>query len=113
MIFLEKRARECGGHCDTGGCRKCFEMCATASERYVLKPYPGRATLIRAAEKSLRSADDPHAAWLGLVGTLEICQIPGDHYDMLVPPQVDLLADCLKTCIDKARSESFATLKTF
>jgi amino acid adenylation domain-containing protein len=77
-----------------------------AAGRYVLRPYPGKATLIRAEEKSLRSSADPLAAWHGLVASLEIHEIPGDHYDILVDPQVNRLAQCLKSCIDRAPSGS-------
>jgi aspartate racemase len=74
-----------------------------AADRYVLRPYAGKATLVRAIEQSLRSAShDPHAAWKSLVGTLEIHDVPGNHYEILVEPQVELLAECLKTCIDQA-----------
>jgi len=76
-----------------------------AASRYQLHPYAGRATLIRASEKSLRSSEDPHDAWNGLIGSLDVHEIPGDHYDILVEPGVNYLAECLKTCIDKARSE--------
>ncbi|HSY64208.1 MAG TPA: amino acid adenylation domain-containing protein [Terriglobales bacterium] len=74
-----------------------------AADRYVLRPYAGVLTLIRASEKSLRSLDDPHAAWPRLVGGLEIHEMQGDHYEMLLPPQVDRLAECLKGCINKSR----------
>ncbi|HWY54553.1 MAG TPA: amino acid adenylation domain-containing protein [Terriglobales bacterium] len=79
---------------------------ATAADRYELKPYAGKAALIRAAEKSLRSSEDPLAAWNGLISSLDIHEIPGDHYDMLVEPQVNTLAECLKNCIDQAGMES-------
>ena len=86
----------------------------TAADNYVLKPYEGKATLIRATEISLRSVDDPHAAWSHLVGRLEIRDIVSDHYGILVEPQVRQLAETLKDCIDQARSaceQSRATLK--
>ncbi|MGA8489219.1 MAG: amino acid adenylation domain-containing protein [Terriglobales bacterium] len=76
-----------------------------AADHYILKPYNGKATLLRATEVSLRSMDDPHAAWSGLVGSLEIRDIPSDHYGILVEPQVGQLAQTLKDCIDQARSE--------
>jgi len=79
---------------------------AAAADRYKLRPYSGRTVLIRAAEKSLRSSEDPLAAWSGLVSGLDIHEMPGDHYDMLVEPQVGLLAKCLQGCIDKARSQA-------
>jgi len=78
---------------------------AGAAERYTLRPYAGKATLIRAGEKSLRSSGDPHAAWPGLVGELEVHEIPGDHYEMLIVPQVEHLAECLKSCINQSLQE--------
>lgn len=78
---------------------------AGAADRYVPQHYAGRVTLIRAAEILLRSSEGPHAAWAGLVDSLDVHQIPGDHYDMLVEPQVKGLAEYLKSCIDKARLE--------
>jgi amino acid adenylation domain-containing protein len=85
----------------------------TAADKYVLRRYPGKATLIRAEEKSLRSSEDPLAAWYGLVAGLDVHEIPGDHYDILVDPQVERLAECLKSCIDGVRSrpEHAATLQ--
>jgi len=77
-----------------------------AADHYVLRPYAGNATLIRAAEKSLRSSEDPLAAWHGLVAALEVHEIPGDHYEILVDPQVNSLAARLKACIDGARAGS-------
>jgi thioesterase domain-containing protein len=86
----------------------------TAADHYLLKPYQGKATLMRATEISLRSADDPHAAWTNLVGSLEIRDILSDHYGILVEPQVRQLGQTLKDCIDQARSgfeEPIATLQ--
>ena len=71
-----------------------------ASAQYVLQPYGGRVTLFRAEEFSLRSVDDPHAAWNELTpGGLDVHEIAGGHGDILVPPQVAELADKLKSCI--------------
>jgi thioesterase domain-containing protein len=76
-----------------------------AADHYVLKPYQGKATLMRATEISLRSVDDPHAAWSHLVGSLEVRDIVSDHYGILVEPQVRQLAQTLKDCIDQARCQ--------
>lgn len=75
-----------------------------AHNNYVLRPYEGRATLLRAEKKSLRGSRDPHAAWQGLVANLEIHEIPGDHFDILVQPQVNRLAERLKACVNQSRS---------
>ena len=78
---------------------------AAAADKYTLQPFAGKATLIRAAEKPLRGTADPHAAWYGLIDKLEVHEIPGDHFDILVQPQVRVLASCLKSCVDAAAAE--------
>ena len=75
-----------------------------AATRYVLRPYPGKATLVRAAEKSLRSSADPHRAWGSLVDRLEVHEIASDHYDILIEPRVRDLAEYLKHGIQRAQS---------
>ena len=75
-----------------------------AHNNYVLRPYDGRAVLLRAEKKSLRGSKDPHAAWHGLVANLAIHEIPGNHFDILVQPQVNRLADRLKACVNQSRS---------
>jgi amino acid adenylation domain-containing protein len=76
-----------------------------AHNSYVLRPYEGRTTLLRAGKKSLRDSKDPHAAWNDLIANLEIYEIPGDHFDILVQPHVNRLAECLKSCVDQGRSD--------
>jgi len=76
-----------------------------AASRYILRPYPGKVTLIRATEKPLEGATDSHSAWKTLAGSLVVHEIASDHYDILLEPQVAHLAESLKTWIDQARSE--------
>jgi len=78
-------------------------MNRAAADHYILRAWPGKATLVRATEQSLRSSFEPHAAWTGLLDNLEVHEIPGDHNGILRAPQVEKLAECLKICIDKAR----------
>jgi len=78
-----------------------------AAEQYALKPYDGKITLFRATEKSLRAASNPYAAWKNLaLGGLEFQDISGDHYGVLVEPQVATFAERLKGCIDEAARTS-------
>ncbi len=72
---------------------------AHAAELYRLRPYRGKATLLRAGD-TWRASDDPYAAWGELVATLETIKIPGTHMDILREPQVKDVAECLKSCID-------------
>lgn len=83
--------------------REVFQTNSRALNRYALQPYSGNATLFRASEQSLRSGDDPYAAWFQLVkGGVEIQEIPGSHNGILVEPEVGFLAERLKYSIDAA-----------
>lgn len=75
-----------------------------AASKYVLQPYPGKVTLVRATEKPLESSFDPHARWKGLAGSLVVHEIASDHYDILLEPQVRQLSDRLKDWISVAKS---------
>ena len=72
---------------------------ARAAEQYRLRPYGGKATLLRAGD-TWRASEDPRAGWGELVGELETIEIPGAHFDILREPHVSQLAECLKGCID-------------
>ncbi len=74
---------------------------ARAVEQYRLQPYSGKAVLLRAGD-SWRVSEDPYGKWAQLVGTLETFEIGGAHMDILREPQVGLLAERLKACIDGA-----------
>src|SRR5208337_2029496 len=68
-----------------------------AGDRCVLRPYRGKVVLFRASEASDKSYESLYSAWTSLaVGGLEVQQIVGHHGDILVRPQVDLLAAKLK-----------------
>jgi amino acid adenylation domain-containing protein len=76
-----------------------------AASKYVLQPYPGKVTLVRATEKPLEGSFDPHALWKDLAGSLVVHEIASDHYDILLEPQVQKLSDRLKSWIGAAKSE--------
>jgi amino acid adenylation domain-containing protein len=75
---------------------------ARAAEQYRLRPYSGKATLLRAGD-TWRVSEDPRAGWGELVGALETIEIPGGHMDILREPHVSRVAESLKGCIDGAR----------
>jgi amino acid adenylation domain-containing protein len=76
-----------------------------AAAKYVLQPYPGKVTLVRATEKPLEGSFDPHALWKDLAGNLVVHEIASDHYDILLEPQVGKLSDRIKGWIGEAKSE--------
>jgi thioesterase domain-containing protein len=74
-----------------------------ARRNYVPGPYRGRVTLFRAAVRW--SADSParDMGWERLaLGGVEIREVPGNHVNMMLWPQVALLAEQLRECIDRA-----------
>ena len=76
-----------------------------AASKYVLQPYPGKVTLVRATEKPLEGSFDPHALWKDLAGSLVVHEIASDHYDILLEPRVQQLSDRLRDWIGTAKSE--------
>jgi thioesterase domain-containing protein len=74
-----------------------------ANKQYVAKPYGGKVTLFRAGLRSAADAGSQDMGWGRLArGGVEIREVPGDHVNMLLRPQVGLLAEQLRDCIGKA-----------
>lgn len=76
---------------------------AHAAEQYVLRPYPGKITLLRADDR-WNVSEDSYVRWFQLVREVETIKIPSTHMDFLREPQVSQIAECLKGCIDRAAS---------
>jgi amino acid adenylation domain-containing protein len=72
-----------------------------AVRAYRPRVYGGRLTFFQAAD---RPGDwDPQAAWGGLVtGGIEVQAVPGGHVDMLRRPHVQVLAQRLSRCLERA-----------
>jgi acyl transferase domain-containing protein/thioesterase domain-containing protein/acyl carrier protein len=69
---------------------------------YKPQVYPGQVTLFR-PQKFFFGADDPQFGWDGLAKEgLDVYELPVNPRGMLVEPFVQLLADKLKTCIQKS-----------
>jgi aspartate racemase len=74
-----------------------------AAREYEPRPYPGRITLFLATESAADIVDDTRLAWRELaIGGAEVYMFPGAHTDMFWEPQVQVLAEQLKACMDKA-----------
>jgi aspartate racemase len=69
--------------------------------------YPEQVTLFRAIENI--GFIDPDLGWSELApGGLEIHDVPGDSFSMLQEPQVQVLAEKLKACIDRVQADDLA-----
>ncbi len=80
-----------------------------ASRNYVPQVYPGRVTLFRSRDQiiDVSSYRDPQLGWGELAaGGLECHEVPGTHLGMLEEPHVQVLAEKLKDCLDKAQAET-------
>ena len=81
-----------------------------ALSQYVPQVYPGRVTLFRTRKGVVTWHHDPKFGWGELAaGGLEIHDIPGWHFDIagwhtnfLREPDVQVLAEKLRACLDKA-----------
>jgi len=76
---------------------------------YTPKTYSGRVNLFKAMDSRsfTYKIDPPEVGWQKFVtGELEIHEIPGTHLGILEEPNVQLLAEKLTACIDKALGDA-------
>ena len=78
-----------------------------AYNEYVPKPFPGHVSFFISekqwARKPYRFLPDSPAGWQNLaLGGLKLNLIPGDHRTMMEEPLVEVMAEKLKACLDKA-----------
>ena len=70
---------------------------------YTLKPFPGKITLVRVADRGwevLGRRDDPMLGWGSLaLGGVEVIDLPTGHFDMLFEPYVETFAEKLKAIL--------------
>jgi hypothetical protein len=70
-----------------------------ARRHYALKPYPGRVIFF-----TVHQGPDRSAPWRVLAQDgIEIQLIPGDRASLFAEPGITVLADRLKTCLERAR----------
>ncbi|ARV58500.1 acyl-CoA synthetase [Nostocales cyanobacterium HT-58-2] len=78
-----------------------------AQRQYAFQVYPGQMTLLRTEDKNRDTAVgmqyDPLFGWGELVaGGIDVHYVPGSHLTLLDEPHVQVLAEKLKLCLDKA-----------
>ena len=75
-----------------------------ALNAYLPQTYAGKVTLFRAEVHQLPRLEDTYG-WRSLAkGGVEVCAVPGDHWSLIIEPQVQVLAGQLRACIDEALS---------
>ena len=84
--------------------KKVRKACRQAEIDYTPQPFSGRVILFRSNHKPLGQLSDPRAGWSECATRgLEIHEIAGNHENILLEPQVRLVADHLKICLEEAR----------
>lgn len=75
--------------------------CYAAEQRYKLQTYDGALTLFLPKEKSLRNLGDPSKQWSEWArGGAKVYEIDGDHGSITMDPQVRILGEQLRKCLN-------------
>jgi amino acid adenylation domain-containing protein len=81
--------------------QKVRTACMQAEVEYAPRPYSGRVILFRSTHKPMGQRSDPRAGWNNCaVRGLEICEVLGNHENILLEPQVRSVAKQLKACLN-------------
>jgi thioesterase domain-containing protein/acyl carrier protein len=92
------------------GFRKPLDALYTAAARYRPKRYHGRVVLMRSQQRTYGFGSVLDLGWGELLGTnLEICETPGNHYTIYMPPHVDALAHKINVCLRRAEERASAS----
>ncbi|MEI2582759.1 non-ribosomal peptide synthetase [Scytonema sp. PRP1] len=87
-----------------------------AQSQYIFQEYSGRMILLRTDDKEREEATgmqyDPQFGWGELItGGIDVYHIPGSHYTLLEEPNVRVLAEKLKLCLEKAHAMNLTQTK--
>jgi acyl-CoA synthetase (AMP-forming)/AMP-acid ligase II/thioesterase domain-containing protein/acyl carrier protein len=83
--------------------RHVLEANREAVSKYVPKPYLGRIVLLLSSEAPERSFYDSRLAWSDIAaGGLEVHVVPGNHDTLFAEPHVKVMAERLRTCLQRA-----------
>lgn len=79
-----------------------------AVRNYVAKPYPDRVTLFMSSEHHVTNeGKGSDMGWNNLAeGGIEVHVIPGDHFALVRTPSVEVLAERLRSCLNKVQMVS-------
>ncbi len=86
--------------------RKVRNACLEAARYYAPRAYPGRVVLFRSSREPLGGLGDPYAGWSQYLADLQVCEVKSNHDNILLEPQVQLVAEQLRTCLNDAQRTS-------
>jgi thioesterase domain-containing protein len=86
-----------------------LDILYAAAAKYEPKPYHGRVVLIRSTQRTFGFGHVLDLGWTPVLGeNLEICETPGNHYSIYMPPNVDALALKMQAALRKAEEQTRA-----
>jgi amino acid adenylation domain-containing protein len=78
---------------------------------YTPRTYPGRVIFFRANERDATNPQNPELAWVNLAaGGLEVHEVPGNHITMNYAPNVQVIAERLRTYLLSLSAGGFSGL---
>jgi thioesterase domain-containing protein len=82
------------------------EINAYAARKYKVKPFAGKMTLFRASVQEDRTIP-PDNGWGPIFsGGVEVFETPGDHWQVLSEPGIDVLAKSIGDCLNRYNAQS-------
>ena len=72
-----------------------------AYQAYKTQPWPGKVTLFRASDHGDSGYRKPNLGWTGMPASIDLHWVTGNHMTVLYPPNVNVLAEKFKKCLDE------------
>jgi thioesterase domain-containing protein len=79
--------------------KRTFHHHMVLTDHYVVRPYPGRITLIRPSDAPFAVPTSGDRGWARLAAEVEVHFVPGQHHSMVKEPHVQDLARTLEACL--------------
>jgi thioesterase domain-containing protein/NRPS condensation-like uncharacterized protein len=76
-----------------------FEINTFAARNYKMKPFPGKLTLFRASKQAEAGVPSDNGWGHIFREGIEVHEIPGDHWQVLSEPGIDVLAKSIRDCL--------------
>ena len=90
------------------GIQSVEHVSAFVTKKYEPGPYAGRVALFSRSDRPTGRYRDPKFGWGEIASGLEVHDVPGNHMDMFLDPNVQTLAEKLRACLREAQHANVA-----